>query len=231
MENLNEQNIPIKRTTSAEGNSFDRDRTRQTAELYISELETLPEFEEFTDMAKMYRQLTGDKLIVRREDPGNLFRLIIDKEPLEIGFVGGTPYANAVEWSPEFDGTHGLDNAFLEGYSHLDQIVTVYGFEPTEGFHVEKLNDSQANFAGIDRTRVRSISGFVPPEAVRFVTLRIPIQAFPEERMTGEEKDRLWEYEESPGPRRAVFIYRGFLAKKEPRARGDARLSELESLH
>lgn len=185
---------------------------RQSAEEVLNTLDTLPEFKEYENPTAMYQALPPEELIVRRENPDRLLALLAEKEPLELAFEGGTPYANAAAWTPDKDGALGLHNAFLEGFSHRNHVVMVYGFRKPDGFYYEHLPESQRSFAGIDRTRVRSVAGYVPAEAVRFVTVRIPIHSFPQERMTEEERDQLWDYEQDPS--RPAFVYRGFLAKK-----------------
>lgn len=184
------------------------------AEQVLTSLEGLEDFEEYTDINKMYRELLHEALVVRRENPEALMQLLTEHKPLEIAFVGSTPYANSVEWNPHTDGSRGLDNVFLEGYGHRDGIVMVYGFKKPNGFYFKQHPESQQVFAQVDRVRVRSAAGVVPPEAVRFVTIRIPIKLFPEERMTEEEKDLLWDVQ-SGAESTPKFIHRGFLATEK----------------
>ncbi|MEK7080130.1 MAG: hypothetical protein AAB883_00495 [Patescibacteria group bacterium] len=188
---------------------------RESSTEIIGQLEHLPDYEEFTDATALYRALPSETLVVRREDPVALLHTLVEQEPLPISFVGDTPYANSVVWNPRVDGTHGLDNAFLEGYGHANSVVTIYGFKKPEQFKLEQLQESMQRFAGIDRTRVRSASGLVPAEAIRFVLVRTPIQGFPEDRMTEEEKDRLWEFKNENPKHTPSFVYRGFLSKEK----------------
>ncbi len=184
------------------------------AERVLTSMESLSGFEEYTDISKMYRELPSTSLIVRRENPEALLKLLTQNTPLEIGFVGNVPYANSVGWNPHTDGSRGLDNAFLEGNGQMNGIVFVYGFEKPEGFHVATQPESKLVFAQVDRLRVRSAAGIVPPEAVRFVTVRIPIKLFPEERMTEEEKDLLWDIRNG-AETTPKFIHRGFVATEK----------------
>lgn len=180
----------------------------------LDEIRGSGEYEEYQDITSMYRALPSETLVVRRENPEHLMRMLDSGEPLNLQFVGGLPYANSVVWNPKVDGTRGIDNAFLEGYGHLDGIVTVYGFTKPDDFYLEQHPESTQIFGGIERSRVRSAAGFVPREAVRFITVRIPLRYFPESLMTEKEKDLLWEYE-NDGRTGPAFIYRGFLTKEE----------------
>lgn len=192
------------------------ERTTETAEMVLETFEHLSEFEEYSDITAMYKALPAEELVVRREDPQVLLDAMTNNHPLEISFVGGVPYANSVAWNPHLDGSRGLNNAFLEGYSHLERIVTVFGFTKPDGFYFEKHPESKQQFASIDRSHVRTASGYVPNENIEFITVRFPIAAFPEARMTEIEKDSLWEYEnDSSEIRKPVFIYRGFMQKQK----------------
>jgi hypothetical protein len=186
----------------------------EAAEQVLNEIRHCGDFDEYTDITSMYRELPSETLVVRRENPEQLMQVLSTGEPLQIQFVGNLPYANSVVWNPRADGTRGIDNAFLEGYGHKDGIVTVYGFEKPDDFYLEQHPESTHIFGGIERSRVRSGAGFVPKEAIRFVTVRIPIRNFPEEHMTETEKDLLWEWEQA-GKKSPAFIYRGFLSKEK----------------
>lgn len=182
-----------------------------------SMLETLGEldgYEAHTDVSGMYQKMPSESLVVRRENPEQLLQMLSTGEPLHLRFVGDVPYANSVAWNPKRDGTRGLDNAYLEGYGHADGIVTVYGFRKPDDFYFEQHPESQQIFGGIERSRVRSAAGFVPADAVRFVTVRIPLRSFPQDLMTEAEQDLLYEHENGykSGP---AFVYRGFLRKEE----------------
>lgn len=189
------------------------ERAHDATERILGTLESAPELEERTDVSAMYREIQDTVLVVRREDPTAILNLYEKSDPIEIKFVGNTPYANSVEWHPRTDGARGIDNAMLEGYGHMDGVVTLYGFEQPEGFFLEKHAESQQVFAGIDRVRVRTAAGLVSKENVRFITVRVPILGFPQERMTEEEKDLLWEVK-SGAHKTPKFIYRGFLPRQ-----------------
>jgi hypothetical protein len=193
--------------------------TKSTSDHIVGELESLPDSIEYKDISKMYHDLPSGELIVRRENPEALMHTLTENDPLKIDFVGNIPYANSVAWNPKIDGPRGLDNAMLEGYGHSNNVVMVYGFEKPEDFYFEQHAESSQIFAGVDRLRVRTSAGFVPSEAIRFVTVRTPIQGFPENRMTEEEQDVFWEYMETEASKRKpTFIYRGFLFTKKEEA-------------
>lgn len=180
----------------------------------LDEIRHSGDYEEYADITSMYHALPSETLVVRRENPEQLMHMLESGEPLNLQFVGGLPYANSVVWNPKADGSRGIDNAFLEGYGHLDGVVTVYGFRKPDDFYLEQHPESTQVFGGIERSRVRSAAGFVPRDAIRFITVRIPLRYFPESLMSEEEKDLLWEYE-NEGRTGPAFVYRGFLTKEE----------------
>ncbi len=187
-------------------------KTRESAKELLQCLDSVDEFVLAKNQNSLLTDLPTDRLIVRREDPDKLVDLIRNREPIALSFVGGTPYANSVEWNPSIDGTRGLDNAYLEGFSHKDNVVAVYGFEKPADFYFEQLNDSERVFNGVDRSRVRAAAGFVPLEAIQFVTIRIPIKAMNHTDLTEDELDALYDYNnEAPEKRKPVFVYRTYL--------------------
>ncbi|HEY0947893.1 MAG TPA: hypothetical protein VGE53_00165 [Candidatus Paceibacterota bacterium] len=194
-----------------------RNESSENAERVLKSIRDSETYEEFDNITEMYRALPSETLVVRRENPEQLMHLVTTGEPLSLSFVGGQPYANSVVWNPKQDGTRGIDNAFLEGYGHLDGIVTVYGFRKPDDFYFEQLPESTQIFGGIERSRVRSAAGFVPKDAIRFITVRIPLRSFPRNLMTEEELDLLWEYE-NEGKEGPAFVYRGFLTKDTEKA-------------
>jgi hypothetical protein len=105
-----------------------RELIRETANEVLGSLESIEGFEEYADITSMYRALPYGELVVRRENPERLLKSLASGEPLEIQFVNDMPYANSVAWNPKADGTRGIDNAFLEGYGHLNNVVMLYGF-------------------------------------------------------------------------------------------------------
>lgn len=187
-------------------------KSRESADEILSALDSVDGLVRASNQRSVITELSADTLVVRREDPDQILNLLHNGEPVSLSFVGGTPYANSVEWKPKIDGSRGLDNAYLEGFSHKNNIVTVYGFDKPEDFYLEQLDDSQRVFNGVDRTRVRAAAGFVPLDAVQFVTVRIPINVMREEDLTPEEQDSLFDYNTSePVRRKPVFVYRTYI--------------------
>lgn len=167
---------------------------------------------EFRNINDMYAALRGVSIIVRRDSPDRVVELMADQEPIAIDFPEGQRYSNAVEWKPEL-GSRGLDNAFLEGYGQINGTVTVMGFKK-ESLDVQSLPDAEQRFAGLDRAYVRSVKGEIRPDDVLFVSVRIPIFAYPEKDMTETELDLLDTYREflrngKKAP--TFFVQRGFL--------------------
>ncbi len=190
--------------------------SRVAALQVLSDLESITGFEEIKNINSLYSNLPKEEYIVRRENPESLIKSLETDSPIGIEFSGNTPYANCVVWNPELDREHGLNTAFLEGQGHLHNIVVVYGFKKPSDLYLEKIaaNPSES-YGTIDRSHVRAAAGFVPVENIKFVVMRTPISAFPKERMTDDELDKLWEYEErKSGKPGAEFIYRGFMTKE-----------------
>lgn len=166
--------------------------------------------EEYLSLQEMYRRCPSD-LIVRREKPEQILSVIQNEKSFELRPDNKlAKYANAVLWSPS-DGPRGLENAFLEGISHKDGVVTVFGFEPQEDATIDYVPDATGGVLNVDRSLVRSVSATVTPESVRFIVLRIPIQQYSEKEMTDLELERLDRYERSisakPNPQ---YICRGY---------------------
>lgn len=194
-----------------------RERERLVAETAEDMIELFKEHnaEEFKDVGKMYSSLPGEKIFVRRDSPERVLDLVANGKPLEISFPEGERYSNAVEWSQGL-ANRGLENAYLEGYGQLNSLVTVVGFKKNPDIDVQTLPDASQQFAGLDRSFVRSIKGTVAPEDLLFVSLRIPSFAYPKEKMTDAELERHEAYEEKrtdKGPSSPTFIHRGFLFK------------------
>jgi hypothetical protein len=189
-----------------------RELIKATAAEILHDISSLPGVEEYTDISEMYKGMPSEQLVVRRENPESLLAALKEQQPIHIQFVGDTPYANAVVWNPKIDGSKGMDTALLEGNGQLNGVVLAYGFEQPDGFYLEQRPESKEQLGGIDRSRVRTAAGFVPYDSVRFVTVRIPILGFPEDMMTEDELDRLWEItEQNEKDRKPAFIYRGYL--------------------
>ncbi|MCR4312459.1 MAG: hypothetical protein NUV56_04200 [Candidatus Uhrbacteria bacterium] len=160
------------------------------------------------DVNDIYRTVHDD-VIVRRDSPEVIGSSVGKGKDLVLALDEklGAPYANAVVWSSRH-GSRGLENAFLEGHAHADGLVTVVGFTP-EHIVVQTVPNVAQAFTSIDRTLVRSATGNVTPDDVRFVLFRLPIDRFPVEEMTEAEYQRYEEWNEEGGRRDPIFIFRG----------------------
>lgn len=167
------------------------------------------------NVGDLYQEISGP-LVVRREDPVKALELLLAHKPLDIFYrkefrsdekaVEGT-YYNAAMWNGPGSKV-GLENAFIEGFSHLGGIVTVLGFEP-EGLtfrpteHTEMIRQTTT----LNYTNNVSIEGEVEVGKVRFLVVRIPARYMPDDRLTDEELESKEEGE-------LRFVFRGVSMKK-----------------
>ncbi len=213
-----EQTGPIRKTGLTPGLPYDKlaelPEHEKLKTIEVSALEIINTLKrsgatEFTDVRKMYAALGNTNLIVRREAPERIVESIELDLPIQITFPDGERYSNAVEWQPNL-GSQGLNNAYLEGYSHLNGVVTVFGFKTDNQVDVQSLPDASQRFAGLPREYVRSVKGTVHKDAIVFVSVRIPFLSFPSSQMTPEELDLL-ELIQSGEEKKPQFIHRGYL--------------------
>lgn len=145
----------------------------------------------YQDVAEMY-PLVHEKILVRREDVGKVMESALEGAPIEITARGLRPN---VAWWELSHGSDGLKNAFLEGHTHMNGVVSVVGFEPGESLVVTDQKDIPdepdafvgANGSVLDRHFVASAHGTTPHENIRFVVFRFPYEHFPEEELTDDE--------------------------------------------
>ncbi len=129
--------------------------------------------------------------IVRRENPSSVMHSIQTRSPLIITPIDAptkTRYSNCAVWNGTLPG---FDNAINEGQTDVDGVVTTIGFHESPGMDLKALPEAQIEIGGLKRENVRSFSGELPFEELCFIHIRVPIEAVPEELMTGEEKDVL----------------------------------------
>ena len=184
--------------------------------LFFKEFLTQNGFAEYKNIDKAYQHISDQKYIVRREDPKNIFPLLTEKDGYEIGFQD-TRYSNCVTWSPS-DGKNGIYNAYMEGFSDMNGIVTVIGFSPQQSDDLIKMEDASQEFNGLDRSQVYSYKGPVSKEKVVFINLRAPGHLLPESELTEEEIEKVDEYldaREEGKDAQPVMIHRCFLHQKE----------------
>jgi hypothetical protein len=170
-------------------------------------------FTEYQSTSQAYQKLPNEKMIVRREDPRKIFTLYQNKDGYTIGFEKER-YANCVEWNPRTDGSRNIYNAFMEGFTSLNGLVTVIGFQPDANNDIVTMKDSIKNFYGLDRSGVRSYQGTVSLDTLKFITIRVPGHLLDEKYLTDEEINRVDEYidaianNQNPEP---VMIFRTYL--------------------
>jgi hypothetical protein len=154
------------------------------------------DFTEFNNVNDAYRTLPAKDFIVRREDPRQVFELLSKAGSYNIDYVGDDPYSNCAVWNPRTSGKAGLENAYAEGLTELNHVVTIVGFRPHETDSLLQLPDAQRNFHGLERQYVRSFKGTVDTESIVFINLRIPAHLLPESELTEDELDMLFAYTE-----------------------------------
>ncbi|MHB1118397.1 MAG: hypothetical protein ACYCZ7_02665 [Minisyncoccota bacterium] len=147
----------------------------------------------YEDVGEMY-SLVHKKILVRREDVGRVIESMLEGSPIEINARGLRPN---VAWWDLAHGSDGLKNAFLEGHTHMNGVVSVLGFEPSESLRItdqKDIPDEPNAFISpdgsvLDRHLVASADGITPHENIRFVVFRFPYEHFPEEELTEDEVD------------------------------------------
>lgn len=175
-------------------------------------------FSEFKDVNHGYQSLGSETLIVRREDPKNILKLFLERGEYHVGFVGDDRYSNCVEWNPHTDGAKNIANAYLEGYTNLNNVVTVLGIEQRPNDDIQRLPDATQNFHGLQREGVRSFTGGINIDRTRFINLRAPGHLLPESELTEAELDRVDEYLEAKArgeKATPVMIHRSYIKPED----------------
>jgi hypothetical protein len=154
-----------------------------------------------SDINDVYRNIQ-EPVLVRREDPEVALEAILNHEAVTIPFKDAQ--LNATEW--DGDDPRSLRNPFIEGFSHVEGLVTVLGF--TKGHDLVK---NQANRLADDMKestiapeRDVSISGTIHVEDMRFLAVRVPTALVPPGEFTQQERDGM----EDHVPR---YVFRGVL--------------------
>jgi hypothetical protein len=154
-----------------------------------------------SDINDVYRNI-HEPVLVRREDPEAALEAVLNHETVTIPFRDAR--LNATEWDGE--DPRSLRNPFIEGFSHVEGLVTVLGF--TKG---QDLVKNQANRLADDMKeptiapeRDVSISGTIHSEDLRFLAVRIPTALVPPEEFTEQERESM----EENVPR---YVFRGVL--------------------
>ncbi len=193
-------------------------QTRQElVRIFLSEL--LPRMEQvggvfYENVGDLYRKLPSPEYLVRRHHPESLLPALLEQKDLEIQFDpqqaerDGGRYANCAVWHPTA-ASRGLENAFLEGFTSFNGIVTVAGFHKGKDLNVEEIPKNMKQIGTLDRHAVRSADGKVHPEDIDFVILRIPAMMMPEDMLTDDEAIRLEQAQERG--EKGTQVFRGFL--------------------
>ncbi len=173
-------------------------------------------FTEYTNLQNAYKTLPPKQFIARRENPLQIFPLLTQENGYSIDFQDNR-YANCVVWNPATDGARGIFNAYMEGFTSLNGIVTVIVFEHRTDDDIIAMEDSIQNFYGLDRSHVRSFQGSVTADRVRCINIRVPGHLFPEEELTETEQDKLDEYYEAKESGKRidpVMIHRSYISPR-----------------
>lgn len=102
----------------------------------------------------------------------------------------------------------------MEGFTNLNGVVTVIGFDAYSKKDLIAMEDSVRNFHGLDRSSVRSYQGQITKDMVKFITLRIPGHLISEKYLTDAEIDSVDAYRsqiERQGKGAPYMIFRTFL--------------------
>jgi hypothetical protein len=150
---------------------------------------------------------------VRRENPERALHAVLDNSPIPLSFKenfgseteGSDPYFNATSWMG-FGDVPGLRNPFVEGFSHVEGVVTVLGFTPGEDmlFHAPERVPEKMTDSTIAHEKDVSVSGTIEPEHIQFIVVRIPAKYIHEDELSDAEYDL---YDQGKLP----FIFRGVL--------------------
>lgn len=137
----------------------------------------------------------NEKLIVRREDPEKVAKLLEGKD-IDLNFdpkvVGdrGDKYANCAIWPYGKSSTAGMKNAFKEGRGAAGPIVTMLASKQNPGYNKITTPDNyQIRTGTIDREAVRIVSGKIKKEDLEFIVLRVHKNFFPKDLMSEDEKE------------------------------------------
>jgi hypothetical protein len=137
----------------------------------------------------------NEKLIVRREDPEKVAKLLEGKD-INLNFdtkvVGdrGDKYANCAIWPYGKSSTAGIKNAFKEGRGAAGPIVTMIASKKNPEYNKVSIPDNyQIRTGTIDREAVRIVSGKIKKEDLEFMVLRVHKNFFPEDLMSEDEKE------------------------------------------
>ena len=216
---INEAESPILkelREYSEADRDFSEEEKHIFANHFLSALRSVPGTY-YEDVGELYWAAEGP-LVVRREDPIKALELLVEQKPIDIYYrkqFGSDSkaeegvYYNAAKWNGAGSKV-GLENAFMEGFSHLEGIVTVLGFMPGGlTFHNSSHSDDIRRTLSLNFSNNLSIEGEIKHEQLRFVVVRIPASYVSDDQLTEEELDRKEE-------KNLRFVFRGVSLMKKP---------------
>lgn len=123
--------------------------------------------------------------IVRRDNPEKVLALLTGQEQIHIRPL------NDGDANVATDAYEGLSLALTEGF-HGKNVVSVYGFHPNIESKVVQVKKPPEDMRDPKRFHyIRSFSGDVNPEDIRFVLFRFPSTGVPESALTESEEEKL----------------------------------------
>ncbi len=130
-------------------------------------------------------QLLNKGNIVRRDNPEKVLALLTGQEQIHIRPL------NDGDANVATDAYEGLNLALTEGF-HGKNVVSVYGFHPNTEAKVMQVKKPSEDMRDPKRFHyIRSFSGDVNPEDIRFVLFRFPSTGVPESVLTESEEEKL----------------------------------------
>lgn len=171
----------------------------------------------YEDVSDLYHAASGP-LVVRREDPIKALELLLKHKPIDVYYrkefgddtkAENETYYNAATWNG-VGSKVGLENAFIEGFSHLGGIVTVLGFEPSNLiFHNTDHSEDIRRSTTLNFSNNVSIEGEIEHEQLRFAVVRVPARFLSDDQLTEEERER-------KDDDNLHFVFRGVSLMKKP---------------
>jgi hypothetical protein len=152
------------------------------------------------DVTSLYNEMYRENLLARVEKLPNIVECIVNGKPIVVG-AGNNRKANCVTANAE-----GLRIAMAEGAGMgpvrllmgLD-VKSLIGFT-NDHIDVSEIDDPETDARDVASRKAycRHITGEIHRDDIKYMTMRIPRNFFPEEDLSPEERDSL-----------AKFIFRG----------------------
>jgi len=168
----------------------------------IDALKRVPDGTYCEDVSDIYNGISGD-VILRREHPVKVFDAIFNNTPLRVHSDEGALNATHIHGAKDVSSLH---NPFIEGFSHVEGVVTVLGF--IQGDELRKVEANRLNEHMKEKSVVTdrdiSIDGLVRPSELVFVIVRLPSQYVPDGELSPAE-------EEAKEEGKLQYVFRGSL--------------------